>query len=521
MENVLEQYLVRLQWDANASGFSKFQGTLKEAGRSIDSMVVKSGANLLGWGAAAGGMFLGLGAGLAKLVDGVAMADQSYRLFALRMFTTQAVGRELSITMKALGASLDEITWDPELHARAMQLFKDQEQIVAGMGAGFEENMKRIRDLRFEFQRFGVIAKYGVFQFVSDLFDKLASQFGFMTQGFDKFNDRLITKLPELADKAASTIAWFVKVGESGATYLYDKIKEYIVDLLRLIGVWADDPALAKATGKWGDFGDAIKDVGFILKDFMGDMKDSLNVLMLTMESMAERAAHPLTGGKSKELLDKAETLQAMLSFKWDYKKGQVSRMELAPHSQSDADLQKLRSVWRGGASALEGGSVKKDALNAAVQVSRLTGLPANLIWDQWAFETADFTKMKGRNNFGNIMHGGAFVNYSNLGDFVNEYAKVASREPGIGGAKTFMGWASSMRSGNYWTDPTTVQQYAGGMKRYDPEFQSLAAQVHIDTVNITVPPSQTPQQAVKTVREAMKFNVQKNLAQMGGPYQR
>ncbi len=300
-DNVLEEYLVKLSWVSDASSYSRFQGTLKEAGHAVESLAGGAGARLLGWQGMATGAFVSMGTALAGMIDKVAMADQNYRLFALHMYTTQNVGRELSITMRALGASLDDIIWDPELHARAIQLFKDQQAIVESMGSGFEQNMKNIRDLRFEFQRLGVVLQYGSFEVVSDVFQKLLPQFGSITGNFRNFNDWLIHNLPHAADVVSTKIVGAIREIEDIGHHVFAMFEEGGKLLIHTIGLVSGDKSLAGAKLSWESIGKAMEDAFDVLGKFILGMT-ALEVQVLHLANAATDFLSGNYGDAGKEL---------------------------------------------------------------------------------------------------------------------------------------------------------------------------------------------------------------------------
>ena len=68
--------------------------------------------------------------------------------------TTESA-RKMDMITKSLGASSKEILFDKELHARADQMAQDIDRMAKALGPNFEQNMKGIRDIRFEFSRLG------------------------------------------------------------------------------------------------------------------------------------------------------------------------------------------------------------------------------------------------------------------------------------------------------------------------------------------------------------------------------
>lgn len=551
MDNVLESYLVRLKFVPDGSSLLNFQNSLRTANRSVESLIGGSGARLLGWQGAATGAFIGMGTALAGLVDKVAMADQNYRLFALRMFTTQAVGRELSITMKALGASLDQIVWDPELHARAMQLFKDQEEIVKNMGVGFEYNMRSLRDLRFEFQRLGVILQYGSFELVSDVFEKLFPQFGNFITKFHDWNDWLIQHLPQEANALANRVVGAIREIEDVGRHLFDLFEEGGKLLIHTIGIVSGDKSLASAKLNWDSIGKAMSDAFQMLGKFIVGMTALETEALHLMNALADftsghpiDAVHELNAVKHGAGTQAAQTgagiaTGAILGGTFGGPIGSVAGAGLGGYVGSHAKgwwnyLYNGFSEGTGMGGWIQGkngtgvsltpniGNRKIQAALAAAQVSSVTGIPANVIWDQWAFETKGFTHIRGKNNlagFGD--YGGKTVNFPTLDAFVQAYTNRIKKVPGIHSDLGFS--ALSMDVARSWkASGVTPQQYAGGMAHYDREYRRIATQVHIANVNITVPPTmKDDKQIARFVRESMQFDIQKNMAQVGGgPYQ-
>lgn len=540
MENILESYLVRLGFQIDGAGLARFEGALRSTRRSVDSMVGVSGARLLGWQGAATGAFVGMGAALAGLVDKVAMADQNYRLFALRMFTTQAVGRELSITMKALGASLDQIVWDPELHARAMQLFKDQEEMTKALGPAFEKNMLDLRNLRFEFQRLGVILQYGSFAFVSDLFRKMFPQFSDFTRSFHGFNDWLIHNLPQEADKLAGKVVGIVWKIEGLGKHLYSTFEQIGTLFVHMVGTISGDKSLSGAKFNWDSLSKAISDAFKVLGTFLIGLIEIENKA-LHLTNAGVDLINGNFGGAKSEL--------------------NAARKGFGNKAQSLA--------LQGGTGAVVGGMVGglPGAVVGGIAVPwvlhQLTPRGRAISYMQALQEVAQHKNASPAAYAAFIAHQAKAMGVSPSMAVAVASVESSLRQYGRGGKVLMSPVAGSHATGLFQLEPGTaaklgvdptnaVQNIAGGvaylqklMSKYGNERTALehyygskdkavnaayasrvmAAQqaiVHIDTVNITVPPSmKNDKQIVHHIREAMKFNIQKNQAQAGGgPYQ-
>lgn len=527
MDNVLESYLVQLKWGVDSGGLARFQGALRSANRSVEAMVGSAGARLLGWGAATTGVFVGLGAGLAGIIDKVAMADQSYRLFALRMFTTQAVGRELSITMKALGASLDQIVWDPELHARAMQLFKDQEIMTAGMGKGFERNMYDIRNLRFEFQRLGVILQYGSFNFVSDLFRDFFPQFGDMTKSFHKFNDWLRDNLSVEAGKLAMKVHNFlVDIYQD-----WEKLKVAFTAagtaIVQAIGYLADDAKLKNAKLSITSIAEAITDLGKSIADVMkivagaGGSGGHLLMGALDLKAGKKKEAIQQFKAAANSMTDQQANAAAFGTaglIAGSILPGPGSMLGAAAGTYLGWNLDK----WMAPVGKFLNSDMQKKYARQIIEESKIYGVDPTLALAVAKYESG----MRQYTDTGQVLMSnkpgshatGIFQLQPQTAKMLGVHPDIAS-ENIIGGVKYL-----KMLEKKYGSEEIALEHYYGSKDPAQNRAYArgvMATQVHIDKVIIQSAPNLTPQQHAKAIKEGMQFDIQKRNAQTGGgPFQ-
>lgn len=529
MPSVLESYLLKLGFDVDQPGLLRFSGAIAEAGSSVSGFL-GVGADLLGWQAKATGLFVGLGAAVGGLVDHVAVADQNYRLMALHMFTTTGVARELDITTKALGASLDEITWDPELHARAVQLFKDQERIVAGTGGSFEKNMKSIRDMRFQFQRLGVILQYGSFAVVNDVFERLAGSVLGFTGNFRDFNDWLIENLPEESQKLADWIVDQVGKVRDVIRGLRTDLSEAGTLFIHTVGLLAGDKNLAGAKLSWESIGKAISDSITGLANFAKGMEAiEAEAGHLLNAGVDAASGHPIqaieelnkakSGMGTQFAVEGAATVAGAIG-------GSFVGMPFLGAAAGFAISSNIERGFHPTASDLN--RRREAAFKDAAIVSKNTGVPANFIFDQWADETDNFRHLKGRNNPGNLEDRFGVMNIPTIGTFLHFDEDYFNKRPWLKKAANLRQFSSELGQAHYFGIPgqngaPTVAEYAARMAHFEPEFQSLAGSVTVQnqTINIQAPPGSDARDIAKYIHELNSFQTQKNLAQAGsGSYQ-
>ena len=211
MSQTIESYLVSLGFSVKQPELDKFNASMEAAGKAVSKNVTGIAGDLFKMQFAITSAFLAVGTASIAMVDKVAMADQSYRLLGLQMFMTKNAAQSMDISLKALDATIDQVAWDPELHARFLQLQADQKAMMQGLGPDFETSMKNIRDLRFEWSRFTVELQYLSMGVVNDLFTKLGFGSGDLLNKLQNLNAWLIANLPHISDAIATDIVPVLK----------------------------------------------------------------------------------------------------------------------------------------------------------------------------------------------------------------------------------------------------------------------------------------------------------------------
>lgn len=131
------------------------------------------------------------------------------------------------------------------------------------------------------------------------------------------------------------------------------------------------------------------------------------------------------------------------------------------------------------------GQTISSQANAEANRVSKMTGIPANILWAQWAHETGNFTNRgaKDLNNLAGVnVPGGKGQDYrkfNSLDDFGDYYAKLMRPDglyPNASKAKTPEDFAAALKAGGYYTAPQ--DSYATGIRNFmRPEKYSQALQ--------------------------------------------
>ena len=242
MPSFLDEYLVRLGASVDAGSFARLGVTLREAGSAFNTTALGMTSAALKAQLAIVGGFAAIGTAAVGLVDKIAMADQEYRLFALHMFMSKDAARGLKVAMDALGQPLENLTWDPELRGRTIQLLQDQRRMAPGQD--FDMQMRRVRDIRFEFTRMEVELQYLTMNVVNNFLRALGTGPDELLKKLREFNTWVVTHMPEISQ-------WIVKnlvpIGkEFGVAFrsVEQTLKSLAVTFTHVMGLLTDDPRM-------------------------------------------------------------------------------------------------------------------------------------------------------------------------------------------------------------------------------------------------------------------------------------
>jgi hypothetical protein len=243
---VISEYLVRLGFAPDEPSFKKLQDVLARADSAVEQHTSGMIKNLLKAQLAIISGFTAVSGAIIGMIDKVAMADQSFRLFSLRMMMTQESGKKLKMITDALGASIEEIYWDKELHEQARQLSADFDHMSANLGKAFGPGMKDIRAFRFEFVRLRMEFEFLQMSFVQSLWQKLG--LGDARQKLHEWVTEMQDRIPHIADKLATTLVPVLKATWEMWKSVGEMAKEFAVIFTNIVGLLTGDTSIEGTT---------------------------------------------------------------------------------------------------------------------------------------------------------------------------------------------------------------------------------------------------------------------------------
>jgi hypothetical protein len=208
----IQSYLVALGARVDEAQFKKFFDKLDQAGKAVEKHTSGMAKEYVKAGTAVVGVLASITVATAGLMDKVAQSDLGYQLYAMKMYMATDKAKKLKIAVDALGHSFEEIAWNPELNERFRDLIKLQNQLQAQMPADFEESMRSIRDIGFEFTKMKVIIEWGLQLIGEKLTKYLAGPMGNLMGKLKEFNKWLKDHLEEWTAKIAKALAVVVQL---------------------------------------------------------------------------------------------------------------------------------------------------------------------------------------------------------------------------------------------------------------------------------------------------------------------
>lgn len=279
MSNILEEYLVRIGAEVDKDAFA---GAAK-AINNLSGMLGKLGS-ILKYGA----IFAGLAKVTEAVIDNikaVASADLEYQKLAQSMWVTKDTAKTLSVVLKTMGASQEDVAWVPELREQFFRL--RQEMAELSTPADADGQLAWIREIGYDVQslqlKLKMFKEWVVYYLIKEL-QPYIKEF----QDFIRWlNDKFGKSLPTLARKVASVLASVVRVAMSlvkALKWVFEGIYNFIDALpsktKALVAVFAVVGAAIMA-GPFGLMMMAIGTALIMLEDFFGYLegRESSNTL--------------------------------------------------------------------------------------------------------------------------------------------------------------------------------------------------------------------------------------------------
>lgn len=211
MIDVIKEYLVSLGFKVDTSSYDKAVGAMGKAEKSVSSFAGTAISQFAAAGVAVTTFVALANVGIAKFIGGLAYAELENQKFARKMWTTEENAKSLKTSLDAMGASLEDLYYSPELLQNFLKL--RQQATEMGPPTEYKEQMKYIRSIGFEFQRLKLEATYAmqwIGYYIYKYLEAPIKQFKEIIKGA---NDTIEKNMPQWTKQIAQVVSWFGRMG--------------------------------------------------------------------------------------------------------------------------------------------------------------------------------------------------------------------------------------------------------------------------------------------------------------------
>ena len=233
MENVLEEYLVKLgiQFDTNA--LKKAKGSVDDFKKKLEGMISKNvyataTTNFVG---AIGAITIEI----TKMVNQVAKADMQYQLLAQRMFMSVQATKAFTLASETMGNSLQEIAWNVELRERYFDLVDMVNKLEIPQES--RDMLKQVRGIGHEFDRLKLAGKLSLEWLAVHILNLNKGGVAELKSQLRSFTETIFEKIPIWTKQLAEFLDVPIKLALTVIRFLGD-VKDVAVPVLSTIWNW-------------------------------------------------------------------------------------------------------------------------------------------------------------------------------------------------------------------------------------------------------------------------------------------
>ena len=236
MLETIRSYLVGLGFSVNDQEFNKVNSTLKDLDKTVSSTATQVAKQFSGAAEEAKKFVIAgtevvtalttIAAATGSLIKSTADADMGYQKFALSMWMTKDSAKDLQVTLKAMGESVEDIAWIPELRQQYFELLNLGNTIKTPGDAG--DQLKYIRSIMFEFKKLKLEISYAAEWISYYLIKYLSVPLEKAKMALQGFNLSIVQQMPEWTNTVAKILSSIVMLAINTGRFLKDVFNGFI-----------------------------------------------------------------------------------------------------------------------------------------------------------------------------------------------------------------------------------------------------------------------------------------------------
>jgi len=215
MLNVIREYLVSLGYRVDMPSFQQAQKSIEQFGQKVSKAATAQELSLAAAGTTAAAYVAFIETAtvtVGKFVSQVGQAAIQNEIFAREMWMNYDAAVAYRNSLKALGASLQDLYLSPTLMNQFIQLRQQASQMSV---PGFQDAMKGAQNLTFQFERLKLEASYSIYWIGYYLTKYLAGPIGNAQNWMQKLNDAITKNMPVWTKDVAQVAADVVRLANA------------------------------------------------------------------------------------------------------------------------------------------------------------------------------------------------------------------------------------------------------------------------------------------------------------------
>lgn len=217
----LKEYLVKLGWNVDKSGFDNASSLVDKFSAKLISRAGKMGTAFISTSASMVKASLATVEAISDIAFSVAEADTAVERLARKYWLSEQAARSLKNAQDQLGISVEDLMYaTDEEYKRFLELNAYGKSLEAPKA--LDDTLVKIRDIQFEFAKLGTILNYGKRWFMYYLGEYLGVDVDQIIVKFKSFNDWLRTNLPKITQKLAKIVALGWRFAKTVLTLVYN-----------------------------------------------------------------------------------------------------------------------------------------------------------------------------------------------------------------------------------------------------------------------------------------------------------
>lgn len=245
----LDDYLVRLGFNLDATGFNQFLELLDKGKRGVEQAIPAISSSLIKATTVYTGFVAQAAVGIASLVQSVSQMDRDLAIQARGYWMQKDAFTEMSYAAEALGYSMNElstIALSPELTQQFYELMAISKQLQPTQE--LQDNLKLVRSLSLEFNKIKLAGRYFVYNLAGEIAKFLGTDITDLKNDLKDINKFLSNDIKPATERIAAIVGPFMKQVKqvawpvlkllfSGASTLFNTLTKNPQTLTNLISI--------------------------------------------------------------------------------------------------------------------------------------------------------------------------------------------------------------------------------------------------------------------------------------------